>query len=452
MYRSGIALTAIAALLIPIDFYTLYVNFNIPPEHTPIFWFITSLVCLAAYIAITLLTQSSLFGYLVGTAAGGAILSLVEIGHQHFALARDWDAAALALLAVALMLIATALSRARPNRWRVMAEPFRNLALIAAGAIMLLSFGWRYIDRKTYDALHYSMTLSWWLGGLLFGWGAIHYRSRTLGILAALALPIATFFAQAALFDQTRTSPAWHAFGLALLVPIYLTVGNKLLARTRRQNSARARTHGDGLGHRADDHRRALVADEFDEQRRGGKQSRGLVRRDVARALPLATAADFVRGVALRAHDYRVCDDRVKLVAQSVCDWLGVVGDCVHRRRVLASPRFGLAVGMHALWNGGSLIVVVLGGAQFFGKVPAEVNILGVTAAGTMLALLIVLGLAALWLGRATAQRAQSAIALEPESLEAEFMLTDRAIAIWAFVCLVAIVPVGVTALRLLLR
>ena len=116
--------------------------------------------------------------------------------------------------------------------------------------------------------------------------------------------------------------------------------------------------------------------------------------------------------------------------------------------------RFGLAVGMHALWNGGSLIVVVLGGAQFAegGKVPAEVNILGLSAAGTMLALLIVLGLAALWLGRATTQRAQSASAREPESLEAEFMLSDRAIAIWAFVCLVAIVPVGVAALRLLLR
>ncbi len=230
MYRSGIALTAIAALLIPIDFYTLYVNFNIPPEHTPIFWFITSLVCLAAYSAIALSTQSALFGYLVGAAAGGAVLSLVEIAHQHFALARDWDTAALALLGVALMSIATGLNRAQPNRWRVLAEPFRNLALIAVGAIMLLSFGWRYIDRKTFDALHYSMTISWWLGGFLFGWGAIHYRSRTLGILSAIALPIATFFAQAALFDQTRTSPAWHAFGLALLVPIYFIVGNKLLA------------------------------------------------------------------------------------------------------------------------------------------------------------------------------------------------------------------------------
>ncbi|MEW5718478.1 MAG: hypothetical protein AB1817_07630, partial [Chloroflexota bacterium] len=231
MYRSGIALTAIAALLIPIDFYTLYVNFHIPPEHTPIFWFVTSLICLAAYIAITLLTQSALFGYLVGAAAGGAVLSLIEIGHLHFALARDWDAAALALLAVALMLIAETRVLVGAQLIAPLREPFRNLALIAIGAIMLLSFGWRYIDRKTFDALHYSMTTSWWAGGFLFAWGAIHYRSRTLGILSALALPIATFFAQAALFDQTRVSPAWHAFGLALLVPIYLTVGHQLLAR-----------------------------------------------------------------------------------------------------------------------------------------------------------------------------------------------------------------------------
>ncbi len=231
MYRSGIALTAIAALLIPIDFYTLYINFDIPPENTPLFWFITSLACLGAYLAITLSTQSGLFGYLVGAAAGGTVLSFVEIGHQHFALSQDWNPAALTTLAVGLLLIATALSRSRASRWRVLAEPFRNLALIAAGAIMLLSFGWRSIDRKTFDALHYSMTISWWLGGFIFGWGAIHYRSRTLGILTAIALPVATFMAQAAQFDQARISPAWHAFGLALLVPLYLTTGWKLLTR-----------------------------------------------------------------------------------------------------------------------------------------------------------------------------------------------------------------------------
>ena len=231
MHRSGIALTAIAALLIPIDFYTLYINFQVPPEYTSAFWLFTSIVCLAAYIVITLLTQSWIFGYLVGAAAGSIVMSLVDWAHQLVALPLDWNAGALSILIIALMLIATELSRAKnPGRWRVMAEPFRNLALIAVSTLMLLSFGVRFIDRRTYDALHYSMTLSWWCGGFLFGWGAIHYRSRTLGILAAITLPIATFFTQAAIFDSAHINLAWHAFGLALLVPIYLTVGNRLLA------------------------------------------------------------------------------------------------------------------------------------------------------------------------------------------------------------------------------
>ncbi|HXV99798.1 MAG TPA: hypothetical protein VEC93_15380, partial [Anaerolineae bacterium] len=50
LYRSGIALSAIAALLIPIDFYTIYVNFHISPDYWPLFWLITSLASLIAYI------------------------------------------------------------------------------------------------------------------------------------------------------------------------------------------------------------------------------------------------------------------------------------------------------------------------------------------------------------------------------------------------------------------
>jgi RsiW-degrading membrane proteinase PrsW (M82 family) len=112
--------------------------------------------------------------------------------------------------------------------------------------------------------------------------------------------------------------------------------------------------------------------------------------------------------------------------------------------------RFGIAVGMHALWNGGSLLVITLAGAQFFGKLPPEINILGWSAAGTLLALLIVLGLAALWLGRAVVQRTRLPFEGEADS-SAQFVLSDRAIALWGLACLVAIVPVGVTALRLLL-
>ena len=231
MVRSGLALTAIAALLIPIDFYTLYVNFHVPAEYGPAFWLATSLSCLVAYVWITLRTRAAFFGYLVGTAAGSAVLALIAIGHQSFDLSYDWRTAALSALAVGLVLIATALRREQAGEWRVMAEPFRNLALITAGVVMLLSLGWRYIERSTFDTLHYAMTINWWLGGFIFGWGAIHYRSRSLGLLAAISLPVATYMAQAAWFDLKGYNPAWHALGLALLVPLYFATGHRLLAR-----------------------------------------------------------------------------------------------------------------------------------------------------------------------------------------------------------------------------
>ena len=106
---------------------------------------------------------------------------------------------------------------------------------------------------------------------------------------------------------------------------------------------------------------------------------------------------------------------------------------------------------MHALWNGGTMIVIALAGAQFFGKTPSNISILGLSAAGTTLAVLIALGIAALWLGRNVARNARLPFEADGET-ETQFVLSDRAIAIWAFACLVAIVPVGVAALRLLLR
>lgn len=116
------------------------------------------------------------------------------------------------------------------------------------------------------------------------------------------------------------------------------------------------------------------------------------------------------------------------------------------------AAHFGLAVGMHALWNGGSLIVITLAGARFFGSLPPKVNVLGYSAGGTTLAFLLVLGLAALWLGRAIVQRAAAPGEPAAEPVPAQFILSDRAVAIWALACLVAIVPAGITGLQLLVR
>jgi len=104
--------------------------------------------------------------------------------------------------------------------------------------------------------------------------------------------------------------------------------------------------------------------------------------------------------------------------------------------------RFGVAVGMHALWNGGTLLIITLAGAQLFGELPAEIDVLGISAAGTTLAALIILGLAALWLGRAAGRGEEAA--------ETGSVLSDRAVAIWALACLVALVQAGITGLKIL--
>jgi len=114
--------------------------------------------------------------------------------------------------------------------------------------------------------------------------------------------------------------------------------------------------------------------------------------------------------------------------------------------------RFGIAVAVHAAWNGGSLLVITLGGARFFGELPPEIDLLGLSAAGTTLAFLVILGIAALWIGRAYGHD-KSVLAVEgEESPETRFVPSDRAIALWAVACLIALVPAGIAGLKLWLR
>jgi hypothetical protein len=114
--------------------------------------------------------------------------------------------------------------------------------------------------------------------------------------------------------------------------------------------------------------------------------------------------------------------------------------------------RFGIAFAVHAAWNGGSLLVITLGGAGLFGELPPEIDVLGLSAGGTTLAFLIVLGLSALWIGRAYG-RNKPILATDEETLpETPFTLSDRALAIWALTCLAAIVPAGIAGLKLWLR
>ncbi len=114
--------------------------------------------------------------------------------------------------------------------------------------------------------------------------------------------------------------------------------------------------------------------------------------------------------------------------------------------------RFGIAVAAHSAWNGGSLLVITLGGARFFGKLPAAIDVLGLSTAATTLAFLVILGLSALQIGRAYGHDKPLLFFEEGELADTRFTPSDQAAAIWALACLAAIVPAGIAGLRLWLR
>ncbi|MEA3339437.1 MAG: PrsW family glutamic-type intramembrane protease [Chloroflexota bacterium] len=113
---------------------------------------------------------------------------------------------------------------------------------------------------------------------------------------------------------------------------------------------------------------------------------------------------------------------------------------------VQKKPGFcALAVGQHALWNGGLVLWMALSGAAFFGPQPWEADVMGISIAVGMLALVALEG-AALWVGmRALSRRLDPAKAPGGEELG---LSTERAIALWAVACLVALLPVGMAVLR----
>jgi RsiW-degrading membrane proteinase PrsW (M82 family) len=113
---------------------------------------------------------------------------------------------------------------------------------------------------------------------------------------------------------------------------------------------------------------------------------------------------------------------------------------------------YGLAIGIHALWNGGITLLLALAGTQFLGEMPPEVDVLGATVAGSLLALLAVEGMAVFVGAQALARRlAVPEEREEPVEFSPSAVLPlppDQAMAIWALVCLLALLPVGLAVLE----
>jgi len=119
---------------------------------------------------------------------------------------------------------------------------------------------------------------------------------------------------------------------------------------------------------------------------------------------------------------------------------------------------FALAVGQHALWNGGLALWMALSGATFFGPEPWEADVMGVSITVGLLALIALEGVA-LWMGTRALSRwldldlnkdAPETGATSRGFPAGEGLPTERAIALWAVVCLLVLLPVGLAALQAL--
>jgi hypothetical protein len=106
---------------------------------------------------------------------------------------------------------------------------------------------------------------------------------------------------------------------------------------------------------------------------------------------------------------------------------------------------FGAAVAMQALRNLGFLALVSLARDGLFAGIALWLGLINlILGAG--------LGLAALWVGRSiAAQHLELADRLDSMPKEATSKRSNQAVAIWAVVCLAAILPVGVVGVQFLL-
>jgi RsiW-degrading membrane proteinase PrsW (M82 family) len=111
---------------------------------------------------------------------------------------------------------------------------------------------------------------------------------------------------------------------------------------------------------------------------------------------------------------------------------------------------YGSAVAVHALWNGGSVLLLALAGARFFGKLPPEINVLGVTVASVLVALLAVEGVLAFVAARALSRGATASVGRQEaeEVLRIGGLSPDQRMAVWALVCLLTLLPVGLALLE----
>jgi hypothetical protein len=213
---SGITLTAVASLLLPLDFYAYYLSGGFPPDSWPHVWLLASLVCLLAYTFTAFVARADFFGYLVAIAGGSltvATLNLLDV-HPY------WWQSGLTAVALALAIASGGLGRGSAML-RLFEAPFGRVAVAATVPALALGMGWTLLGGIHNPVFYAATALSWWFGGLTLLLMAPRYRLQSLDLATALSFPVAVWLTQRWLFLPAAVPWAWHGVGWALLAPVY---------------------------------------------------------------------------------------------------------------------------------------------------------------------------------------------------------------------------------------
>ena len=107
------------------------------------------------------------------------------------------------------------------------------------------------------------------------------------------------------------------------------------------------------------------------------------------------------------------------------------------------SSFYGLAVGIHALWNGGLTVLMSGAGAYFFGTDTWQLNIYGVGQPGVVAVFMVLEAIALWWLLLTVTARLRDPETLALTSALSLHLEQPRRLALWATGLLAVLVPIG---------
>jgi hypothetical protein len=224
---SGIAVTAVGSLLVPLDFYAVLVAGEVlPAEQWAWAWLIASVVCLPIYTFTAVRIQAEFFGYTVAVAAGNLLCATLQV----MGVPPEWWLAALSALALASAFVAYRLRTAQ-SAWAVLSDPLRFSALVATAVSLPLGIGWWLAGGAAGFDFNASLAGAWTLGAILYGYAAARERSPLLGRAAATALPVATVLLVRLACEPLGVETPWYALGWAILAPVYVWIGHRFHTR-----------------------------------------------------------------------------------------------------------------------------------------------------------------------------------------------------------------------------